>query len=131
MKISALLAACACVAAVSACSSVATTRAKAPSYTATYAGEYRPFTTCVVNTLLERMVTTVIFDDPNRTSTVSSWISDPYGRHLVAGGTLVQKEAGKVQVEVRSQIDKTIWGTVPEPTKQFIAGLDACGKTVP
>jgi hypothetical protein len=130
MKAIALIAGCACLGVLAGCTSVAATRAKAPSHVGVYAGEYKAFSTCATNKIIERQVTTVIFDDPNKTATISTWFSDAYGRHLMAEGTVVQSEAGKVKAEIRSVIDKTIWGTVPEPTKQVIDAFEACGKPI-
>ena len=116
--------------ALSGCISVETIRAKEPSYLSTYAGEYKPFSTCVVNKIIERQVPTVLFDDPNKTATISTWISDMYGRHLLNEATIIEVERGKLKVELHSMINKTVWGTVPEPVTQFIAAFDACGKVI-
>ena len=116
--------------AVSGCISVETIRAKEPSYLASYAGEYKAFSSCVTNKIIERQVPTLLFDDPNKTATINTWVSDLYGRHLLNEATIVETEPGKLKVELHSMINKTVWGTVPEPVTQFIAAFDACGKAV-
>jgi hypothetical protein len=110
--------------------SVEAIRAKEPAYAASYAGQYKPFTTCVTNKIIEKQVPTVIFDDPNKSSTLSTWITDVHGRHLLNEATIVEVEPGKLKVEIRSMITRTIWGDRTHWTDDFIAALDACGKKI-
>lgn len=110
--------------------SVEAIRAKEPAYAASYAGQYKPFTTCATNKIIEKQVPTVIFDEPNKASTLNTWITDVHGRHLLNEATIVEVEPGKLKVEIRSMITKTIWGNRTHWTDDLIAALDACGKKI-
>jgi hypothetical protein len=110
------------------CVSVEQIRSKEPVYVAVYAGQNKAFTTCTANNIIERQAPTIIFDEPNKTSTLSTWTVDVHGRHLLNEATIVESEPGKQKVELRAWVGKTIWGTTTQWTDDFVNALDKCGR---